>query len=118
MLARVLDEPIADVLAALQDHDAMHRGIVPRLCVFDADMRPGMPDAIKEQARRFGKAASGRIVELLAGARVTGVAWGRTLNNLVDALAAVMPRTPRRFVQFIPICAELVALDDPDFSSS
>jgi len=90
-------------------------GIFPRLSVFES----GAPESgARERGMTFGQAASGRLVELLSGARVVGVAWGSTLNFLTDALPPMPSRSSRAIVQFVPICAELVALEDPDYGSS
>lgn len=93
-------------------------GIGPRLSVFDSGEQGDTPAAVREQGRRFGRAASGRLAELVSGASVVGVAWGSTLNFLIDGLPPIATRSTRTVVQFVPICAELVALDVPDFSSS
>ena len=93
-------------------------GIFPRLSVFESGVREGNSESARERGKAFGRAASGRVMELLSGARVVGVAWGSTLNFLTDGLPPVPSRSSRAVVQFVPICAELVALEEPDYGSS
>jgi hypothetical protein len=92
-------------------------GIFPRLSIFESGPSEGNPESIRERGRIFGRAAGGRIIEILSGARVVGVAWGSTLNFLTDGLPPVQSRSSRAVVQFVPICAELVALEEPDYGS-
>jgi DNA-binding transcriptional regulator LsrR (DeoR family) len=93
-------------------------GIIPRLSVFDSGPPGAGLGASRERGKSFGRAASGRLVELLSGAKVVGVAWGSTLNFVTDGLPLIPTNANRPVIQFVPICAELVALDDPDFGSS
>lgn len=115
-LHRILETQ--ELSSALEKFALKTGGIVPRISVFDTGKPRESPDTESERGRRFGRAASGRLIELLSGARIVGVAWGSTLNFLTDGLPPMPVSSSRAVVQFVPICAELVALEAPYFSSS
>ena len=103
---------------ALEDFASATGVRIPSVRVFDSG--PGTtPDAMRIRRNRFARTASGRLDELLQGAQVVGVAWGRTIRALVDGLAS-MRRVNHddNSVQFVPVCAELVALIQKGYSSS
>lgn len=103
---------------ALRDFAESEGVRAPNVRVFDSG--PGTtPDAMRIRRNRFGRTAAGRLCELLQGARVVGVAWGRTIMALADGLASMRTASgDERIVQFVPVCAELVALVQKGHSSS
>jgi DNA-binding transcriptional regulator LsrR (DeoR family) len=115
-IQRVLEAQ--ELSAALEKFGRKTGGILPRLSVFDSGVPGRAATNHIERGGAFGRAASGRLVELLSGARVVGVAWGSTLNFLTNALPHPQSRSGKLATQFVPICAELVALEDPGYSSS
>jgi DNA-binding transcriptional regulator LsrR (DeoR family) len=90
----------------------------PNVRVFKSG--PGTtPDAMRIRRNRFARTAAGRLDELLQGARVVGVAWGRTIRALAGGLASMPTASPdNNVVQFVPVCAELVSLVQKGYSSS
>lgn len=103
---------------ALRDFAEANGVRAPNVRVFDSG--PGTtPDAMRIRRNRFGRTAAGRLDELLRGAQVVGVAWGRTIRALVDGLASMHAASPTEYVvQFVPVCAELVAHVQKGYSSS
>jgi DNA-binding transcriptional regulator LsrR (DeoR family) len=91
---------------------------VPNVRVFGSG--PGTtPDAMRIRRNRFGRTAAGRLDELLQDAKVVGVAWGRTISAMVDGLVPLRPASrDDHIVQFVPVCAELIALAQKGYSSS
>ncbi len=93
--------------------------IVPNVRVFDSGSDSPTAGAFEFRLRRFGRRAAGRLEELLRPSGTVAVTWGRTVNSLIDGLAA-QNRTfhPERPPLFVPVTAELVTLAAPDYSSS
>ena len=91
---------------------------VPNVRVFGSG--PGTTtDAMRIRRNRFGRTAAGRLDELLQDAKVVGVAWGRTISAMVDGLEPLRAASrDDRIVQFVPVCAELIALAQKGYSSS
>jgi DNA-binding transcriptional regulator LsrR (DeoR family) len=107
-----------ELSSALDKFGRKTGGIIPRLSVFESSVPAGSSHSVRERGKAFGRAAHGRLIELLSGARVVGVAWGSTLNFLTEGLPPIQSRSSRAIVQFVPTCAELVALEEPDYGSS
>ena len=93
--------------------------MVPNVRVFDSGSDSPTAGAFDIRCRRFGRAAAGRVEELLRPSVVVGVTWGRTVSSLVDGMASA-PRshTPHHRIVFAPVSAELITLAAPDYSSS
>ena len=90
----------------------------PRLRVLESGS--GNTEARLAQRRaRFGRIAAGRLIGLIEGSKVVGVAWGRTIKSLVNGIeASRQPIRRARPIEFAPVCAELVALAQYEYSSS
>jgi DNA-binding transcriptional regulator LsrR (DeoR family) len=82
----------------------------PRLRVFESG--PGNTEgALVQRRARFGRTAAGCLIELIEKSSVVGVAWGRTINALVEGIAASRrPMNRSRRIEFAAVCAELVSL--------
>ncbi len=91
---------------------------MPRLGVFESG--PGNTEAALAQRRtRFGRTASGRLIELIEKSTVVGVAWGRTIKSLAEGIAASrQPINKSRKTVFAAVCAELVSLAQHGYSAS
>lgn len=91
---------------------------VPSVRAFESG--PGNTEAALSQRRaRFGRTASGRLIELIEKSDVVGVAWGRTIKSLADGIAASrQPLNPDRQIVFAAVCAELVSLAQYGYSAS
>jgi DNA-binding transcriptional regulator LsrR (DeoR family) len=68
-------------------------------------------DSEAARLHRFGTMAAHQVIQLLPKARLIGVAWGRTLRAVVDAMREQVINTARaKFdADFIPICGEPIA---------
>lgn len=88
--------------------------------VFDSSSDIKDPQEYPERLRSFGRAAAGRIRELLRHARTVGVTWGNTLSQMIEGLASSSSHKQEPAIQFVPVCAELVRLEDTgiEYSSS
>ncbi len=117
---REMDELLAPTgLTADLDEFCRRVGVAkPRVSVFESG--PGNTDAAMVQRRsRFGRTASGRLVQLIGRSSVVGVAWGRTIKSIVDGIAASrQPLDRSRKTVFAAVCAELVSLAQHGHSSS
>jgi hypothetical protein len=90
----------------------------PRLAVFESG--PGNTEgALAQRRTRFGRTASGRLIELIEKSRIVGVAWGRTIKSLAEGIAASrQPVDKSRKTVFAAVCAELVSLAQHGYSAS
>ncbi|MFA3917033.1 hypothetical protein [Ruegeria hyattellae] len=90
----------------------------PRLGVFESG--PGNTEvALAQRRTRFGRTASGRLIELIEKSSVVGVAWGRTIKSLAEGIAASrQPISKTRRIEFAAVCAELVSLAQHGYSAS
>ncbi len=107
-------------LVTLLDQMGQRDGLlVPCVCVFDSGSEADSADALAARRKRFGKVAAGRLEELLKDAESIGVAWGSTVAGVIEGLSTLntAPRYDRK-VLFVPVCAELVGLAAPEYSSS
>lgn len=92
---------------------------IPGARVFDSGSSSPTPEAAEMRRRRFGRLAAGRLAELLQQSEVVGVAWGRTVNNLIEGLAGKhLISRDQKPIQFVPVCAELLGLAMPEYSST
>lgn len=91
---------------------------VPSIRVFESG--PGRTEAALSQRRsRFGRTASGRLIELIEKSEVVGVAWGRTIRALIDGIAeSRQPLNRSRQRVFAAVCAEFVSLAQHGYSAS
>lgn len=91
---------------------------IPRLRVFESG--PGNTEvALGQRRARFGRTASGRLIELIEGSSVVGVAWGRTIKSVIDGISVSrqpIEKSKRRI--FAAVCAELVSLAQHGHSAS
>ncbi len=71
------------------------------------------PHSSEDPLSFFGSRAADVIVRLIAEATTCAVAWGRTVQSIVDAIPAQKPGKQR---EFFPICGE--PLNFPNFSLS
>ncbi len=117
---RQMDELLAPsgLTAGLDEFCRIEDVAKPRVSVFESG--PGNTDAALAHRRsRFGRTASGRLVELIGRSSVVGVAWGRTIKSIVDGIAASrQPLDRSRKTVFAAVCAELVSLAQHGHSSS
>jgi DNA-binding transcriptional regulator LsrR (DeoR family) len=91
----------------------------PNARVFDSGTDSPTPEAAEMRRRRFGRSAAGRLAELLKQSDVVGVAWGRTVSNLIEGLDGKnLVSRELDPIQFVPTCAELLGLAMPGFSST
>jgi DNA-binding transcriptional regulator LsrR (DeoR family) len=118
-------EEISQLLEPRSLSDAIHKigqqsGLcVPAARVFNSGTNSPTPEAGEMRRRRFGRAAAGRLTELLQPSEIVGVAWGRTVSNLIDGLAGNQQISKKRGpIQFVPTCAELLGLAMPEYSST
>jgi len=93
---------------ALTTFCTRHDKPVPGLGVFESG-RGTTDGAMALRRKRFGKTAAGRVIELLGGQRIAGVAWGRTLRCVVEGIeTSHLPLSAMTDVEFVPVCAELL----------
>jgi DNA-binding transcriptional regulator LsrR (DeoR family) len=66
--------------------------------------------SIDSRLSAFGRAAAGRVEELLANSSVVGVSFGETLHRVVEGLEwlRVRPRTEKR-LKIVPVAGEVVS---------
>lgn len=117
---RKMDDLLApsDLTASL-DKYCIKEGVTrPRVSVLESG--PGNTDAALAQRRaRFGRMASGRLIELIGGSNVVGVAWGKTVKSVVDGImASRQPLDRSNQTVFAAVCAELVSLAQHGHSAS
>ena len=104
---------------ALADMARREGLVVPRISVFSSGSEADSVEALAARRRRFGKAAAGRLEELLSHTSSVGVAWGSTVAAITEGLDTLNSSARnRRKVRFVPVCAELVGLATPEYSSS
>lgn len=103
---------------ALREFCTRHGQPVPGLGVFESG--PGSTQgAMAQRRKKFGKTAAGRVIELLAGQRIAGIAWGRTLHAVIEGIAAShLPLGDVDDVEVVPVCAELLLTSQRELSSS
>ena len=108
--------PLALALERLERREGV---VAPRVSVFDSGSRADSAAAHAGRRRRFGKAAAGRLLELLDGARSVGVTWGSTVAGLIEGLGSLRfgPGGDEELL-VVPVCAELLGLAAPEYSSS
>ena len=105
--------------AALQHFGALHNVEPPSVRVFDSVTESTTPQAMVLRRKRLARAAAGSIEELLRDSRHLGVTWGHTVSEITIRLSSLMKQTrPRRTIKVVPVCAELIGLAAPEFSSS
>ncbi|MFB2552239.1 sugar-binding transcriptional regulator [Ensifer soli] len=93
--------------------------MTPNVRVFDSGSDSPTSGAFEIRIRRFGRSAAGRLEELLRQCSAVGLTWGRTVSALIDGLGAThRHHHPDRSFLVAPVCAELITLAAPDFSSS
>lgn len=106
------------LVQALQKVSEINNLFIPTIRVFDSGTASTTDEAMALRRKRFGRMAAGRFEELLRDSEIVGVAWGRTVNGLIEGFASTH-RGQRQFpIQFVPVCAELVGPATPEFSSS
>jgi DNA-binding transcriptional regulator LsrR (DeoR family) len=72
-----------------------------------------------QRRKRFGKTAAGRVIELLGGQRIAGIAWGRTIHAVIEGIAAShLPLSAVDEIELVPVCAELLLTSQRELSSS
>ena len=92
---------------------------VPRVSVFDSGSSADSESAQEGRRRRFGRAAAGRLHELLQEIDSLGLAWGSTVAGLIEGLGALRTASATdRPLSIVPVCAELLGLASPEYSSS
>lgn len=92
---------------------------VPRARVFDSGTSSPTAEAAEIRRKRFGRSAAGRLAELIQQSEVIGVAWGRTVSNIIDGLVGKhLVSREQHPIQFVPTCAELLGLAMPEYSST
>ena len=107
------------LVRALQQLGQQHNRLIPNVRVFDSGSTAMTPEAMILRRKRFGRMAAGRLEELLRGANIIGVAWGRTVSGLIEGLASLHRGLQHQSpIQFVPVCAELVGPATPEYSSS
>lgn len=90
---------------------------VPGLAVYESG--PGTTEAaMAQRRRRFGRMAAGRIVELLTGQKIAGVAWGRTIQAVVESIGTTQLRKAASNLEVIPLCAEILLTSQSGHSAS
>ena len=108
--------PLALALEALERHDGSP---MPRVHVFDSGSRADSEAAQAGRRRRFGRAAAGRLQELLREVSSVGVTWGSTVAGLIEGLANLRTtNTHEADLTIVPVCAELLGLASPEYSST
>ena len=117
---RKMDELLAppELALAVASYCQVHNQHIPNIRVFESGT--GQTEAaLSHRRQRFGRTASGRLVELLTRAEIVGVSWGRTLRALFDGIArANVPVDPASQIEFLPVCAEFVKLTQRGYSAS
>jgi DNA-binding transcriptional regulator LsrR (DeoR family) len=96
-------------------HLASESGISLTVRVFDSGSNEDEkdPKAHQERLKKFGRTVAGRIQELLSHVRIVGVTWGNTLSQIIEGLVWSGTRMKQEHpIQFVPVCAELVRMDD------
>jgi DNA-binding transcriptional regulator LsrR (DeoR family) len=103
---------------ALREFCRRHGQPVPGLGVFESG--PGSTrGAMAQRRKRFGKTAAGRVIELLGGQRIAGIAWGRTIHAVIEGIAAShLPLSAIDEIELVPVCAELLLTSQRELSSS
>lgn len=91
---------------------------IPNARVFDSGTDSATPEAMEIRRKRFGRAAAGRLMELLQSSEVVGVAWGKTISQLIEGMASQSALKYKQSIQFVPVCAELPGLAMPGYSST
>jgi DNA-binding transcriptional regulator LsrR (DeoR family) len=67
------------------------------------DQEPGEHE---ENFRRFGRAAAQYVVDQIAHAKTCAVAWGRTVQSIVDAISSMNNLVHKPDLMFVPISGE------------
>lgn len=115
-----IDELLAppDLSAALSAFCQPLNRIAPNVRVFESGS--GQTEAaLTHRRNRFGRTASGRLAELLTKADIVGVAWGRTIQTMIDGIVlSNRPVDSARAIDFLPVCAEFVKLTQRGYSAS
>lgn len=103
---------------ALGEFCTRHGRPVPGLGVFESG--PGSTQgAMAQRRKRFGKTAAGRVIELLGGQKIAGIAWGRTIHAVIEGIAAShLPLGDIDGIEIVPVCAELLLTSQRELSSS
>lgn len=92
---------------------------VPNIRVFESGSASDTNEAMELRRKRFGRVAAGRLAEMLQTSRAVGVAWGKTVSNIIEGLGSHhLHSQQEQPIQFVPACAELVGLAMPDYSST
>lgn len=105
--------------AALQHFGTLHNVEPPSVRVFDSVTESTTPQAMALRRKRLARAAAGSVEELLRDSRYLGVTWGHTVSEITIRLSSLLKQTrSRRTTSVVPVCAELIGLNAPDFSSS
>ena len=108
--------PLALALEALERRDGSP---MPRVHVFDSGSRADSAMAQTWRRRRFGRAAAGRLHELLREVESVGIAWGSTVAGLIEGLAKLRTTVrSERPLTIVPVCAEILGLASPEYSST
>jgi hypothetical protein len=104
--------------ADLNEFCQANRIPTPQIRVFESG--PGNTEgAMKQRRTRFGRVASGRLIELIENSNTVGVAWGRTIKALTEGIrASRRPLKKARHIEFAAVSAELVSLAQHGYSAS
>lgn len=104
------------------DREARRHGAAPprALRVVHSGGEATDPAGWDARLERFGQGAAARLLELLPGMRLAGVAWGKTIARMVAGLRQLCPTPPKLAepLQFIPLAGEPLTYPDPETSSS
>lgn len=104
---------------ALRQYGKLQENEPPSVRVFDSITRSTTPQALALRRKRLARAAAGSVEELLRDSRNLGVTWGHTVSEIVMRLSSIVKRSrSRRTTRVVPVCAELVGLSAPEYSSS
>ncbi len=114
---RHLLEP-EELISTLQKVESKSGVRVRNVRVFDSVSNSLTDESLSIPMKRFGRAAAGRLAELLRDARIVGVSWGKTVGHLVEGLTSSNISIKEEKLQFIPLCAELISSNTSRFSST
>lgn len=119
-LSRLQRLLIPDSLSAILNALAVDSGVdAPNVLVFDSGAKATNNEIFQIRTTRLGQAAAGRLDELMSTSRTMGIAWGRTVNAIVEGLSNLkLKKRALPPITFVPVCAELTSSTKRVYSST
>ncbi len=108
----------SQLMSGLDEFCNLNNVPTPRVRVFDSGT--GTTEAALAQRRtKFGRLASGRVIELIEKSDTVGIAWGRTIKSVVSGIGiSRRPISKSEYKEFVAVCAELLSIAQRGYSSS